>query len=177
MPSGASSNADAVTRRLLEFAASISFESRGASSSLGRDLLAAQAVDIRDETIAGQSPDGSAIAANRGEFGRRQGCKGRPPGGGLRPSRAGDAGRMLSLVEVAGEQVITATTAQMSYGTIDRVRRVAHWFTAGASGDDPSGAEGQPARPFFGISDEARAKRLAEIRAFVRAQIGRFNGS
>jgi len=173
--SGASSNAAAVAAKIAKLIASVSFESQGDDQSLGRDLLAAVGQDIIKETSRDQrSPDGSPLAPNRGKYGERKRSKNLHVGAGLRSKARGDDGRMLSEMEIVGEQTITPDTATMRFGRSDRSRRVAGWFTNGDSGDDPSGAEGAPARPFYGMSAASKAARTAEIRAFVRDLIAEF---
>jgi len=153
------------------FVRGVDFTAPGRQQSLGRDCLAHAVQGILDDTLAGQkSPDGTPLAANRGVYGERKAKAGLPVGIGLRgKKKAGD--RMLSEVEVRGEQDITPDTASMKYGRSDAARKKGQWFTAGGTataGCEPSGTKGQPPRPFYGLSTGTVANIMAECRDFVR---------
>ena len=122
---------------------------------------------------------GTPLAPNRGKYGERKRAKGLIVGVGLRSKKAAQFPQMLLETELAGEVAVTPDTAIMKYGRTPASRRKAGWFTAGATasgGMEPSGAEGQPARPFYGLSAGTRAAISDECRDFVRELIRRWNG-
>jgi hypothetical protein len=181
MSAGASSNAGKFRAKFAALANAFDLTLPGASgSAFGKDLLANTAVDIRDQVVGdGVSPDGTPLAENRGKYAERKEARGLPVGIGLRSSRSGDAGRMLSHQELMGEQSIGPDEATMRFGTNDRTRKVGEWFTGGsegAHGCEPSGAAGQPPRRFYGMTQETQERRREECRDQLRRAIKQAGG-
>jgi len=176
--SGATSNAAAVKAKLEAFVQSINFTTAGRSQSLGRDCLAAVAVGIRERTVDRQQQfDGRPLAPNRGRYRIRKATRGLPVGVGLRKQGRGDAGRMLSLVEVQGRQEVEPEVATMTFGKDDQSMEVAGWFTVGShphSGIRPSGAKNQAPRPFYAMDANLRAMVLDLCHKFVIDLISRY---
>lgn len=121
---------------------------------LGKDLLGVVAERIADRNAAEQDPAGADWAANKGKYGEKKRAQGLPVGVDLRPE---NRGRMVSLVEVMGEQDVRPTEATMTYGTSEESRKVAEHFTDGRPGV-------QEPRPFYAMTpdDEAAVIERAE---------------
>jgi hypothetical protein len=179
MSSGASSNAAAVKAQIAAFVKGIDFTRPGKEGSLGKDLLSEAATGIIDQAIGNQqSPDGTPFAANQGPYGDAKREEGLPVGIGLKGHRGGSSERMLSLVEVMGEQDIKPDEATMKYGRSEAMKRRGQWFTAGSTavdGCEPSGAMNQPSRPFYGLGDETKANVREVGHDFVRDRVREWN--
>lgn len=134
------------------FDEAIDFTRPGTEGSLGKDLLKSQGLRILDRAQAEQGSEGE-WAENRGEYKKRKDKKGLPVGRGLGED---DENRMLSQLNVMGEQEVTATEATMRFGQGDKARNKGDWFTNGSEGEDGkrSGAKNQPPRPFYQITSE-----------------------
>lgn len=157
----ASSNLPDIIRTLDRLSGGLALDRDG----LGKDMLGAIAEGIADRSLSGQASAAGAWDENRGKYGEAKRGRGLPIGVGLKKGEAG--GQMLSLLEIAGEQTITADEASMRYGTEDAARRKASWYTRGSSGPgegEVSGATDQPPRPFFELDPaiEAEVARRAE---------------
>jgi hypothetical protein len=118
--------------------------------SVGNVLLDRQALRIQERAANGQGTKG-AWAANKGEYGREKAKAGLPVGVGLKPSDS----PMLSLEQIRGEQQVSGDTASMAAGTSPENQLKAQYFENGSTGSDgsKSGAKGQRARPWFGLTD------------------------
>lgn len=116
------------------------------SDGLGADLLGVVVERIVDRNAAQTDPAGVDWAANRGKYGEAKQAQGLPVGVGLRGEHRG---RMVSLVEVAGERDVSPDEATMEYGTSEESRTVAGYFTEGRPGI-------QEPRPFYEMTEDDR---------------------
>ena len=146
-----------------------------------------QALDFTREGLGDQAADAAAEAIhtrfvaetgaddrfvdNRGKYGERKRERGMPVGIGLHGTRVG--GEMSKYIHFAGVREIEPDEVILGFGADDANRRKGMWFEAGAfpSGDiEPSGAAGQPPRPFFHLAD----KDEEAILGLVAESIDRF---
>lgn len=124
-----------------------------------RDGLGDQACDAAADAIQSrfQAETGAddPFADNRGKYGERKRERGIPIGIGLHGARVG--GEMSRRIHFAGMREIEPDEVIIGFGADDKNRRKGMWFEAGSSpsGDiEPSGAKGQPPRPFFHLADK-----------------------
>jgi hypothetical protein len=154
----AQSNRGEIEDLLDRLAGGFNFETPGIDGrGLGEELLDVVAEGVIDRTLAEQAqPDGAPLAPNAPDYAKRPAKAGKPIGV--------LSGEMLSQLEVNGERWIDPERAEMTYGQPGSgARRKAEWFTRGSAENPPgdiehSGAEGQPARPFYALDDEIRAR-------------------
>lgn len=121
------SNVDIIAAKLDELHRCLDLTRPGIDGSLGRDLLANQAVRILDRS---RNQEGSlgVWADNRGEYKKEKDRRGLPVGVGLPPD---SIDRMLSLDNLKGERAITPSEAVMTYGITDAARDKAESFSPG----------------------------------------------
>lgn len=146
------SNIDEIEALFDRFDEAIDFTRPGEEGSLGKDLLKSQGLRILDRAQAEQGSEGE-WEANRGEYKKRKDKKSLPVGRGLGED---DEDRMLSQLNVMGEQDVTATEATMKFGQTEKARSKGDWFSNGSEGEDGkrSGAKNQPRRDFYAITSE-----------------------
>jgi len=175
---GAHGNDEAIGRLLRELYDTFDLTRPGRNGSFAEDLLDEFSTSVYARTVGeGQTPTGSALEANRGEYGKRKEARGLPVGIGL---EASSTDRMLSLVQLRGERSIEPELATAVYGVSEPARNKASWFSFGATGSgvqgEFSGAKGQPARPFWGFDDEMTARLVALCEARIEEMIRDLGG-
>jgi hypothetical protein len=137
---------------------------KGASRRVGDDLLDVTAVAIERRTVVEQrGPDGAPLAPLRPATIARKIAGGFPLTIGIQTYE------MLDLDQVRGEQVVTDTTAQMTYGTKDTARAKAEKFQEGGTNQSPRffydlGREGEELIDGY-IEDEVIAPYLDDLGA------------
>ena len=123
-----------------------------------REGLGDHAADVAADAIhsrfLAESGADAKFADNRGKYGQRKRERGIPVGIGLHGERVG--GEMSARVHFAGVREIEADEVILAFGADDANRRKGMWFEAGSTPSEdiePSGAKGQPPRPFFSLAD------------------------
>lgn len=162
------SNFPEIERVIQAIADSFNFERPGREQSLGRDALGVVTTSIQDRCRNETDPEGNRWAPNK-EWAQKDPRKRGKPVGIL-----GDSDNMLAPLQIQGEQDVTSTQAEVTYGTDEWNRRKAQWFTNGSrasdDGTERSGADNQEARPFYEIG-EAEERALDE---FFDAELDRY---
>lgn len=160
----ATGNDAQISRLLMDLANTFDLTEPGANGSFAEDLLDAYALGVIERTLgAGRAADGSALEPNRGRYAEKKAASGEPVGVGL-----GNSGsdRMMSLLQVKGERTITPDLASSTYGLSQPAKNKANYFTYGSTGSgvkgEYSGAQNQPARPFWGF-DSAIEEALTDL--------------
>lgn len=141
---------------------------------LGEELADIVAQGILRRTIADQRTSiGTALSPNAPDYAARKEKKGiRTIGVGIGPT----SGEMLSMEQIKGRREITPDKVVMTYGKSDDVNRKGQWFTSGSlagTGLEPSGAKGQPPRPFYDIDPETRAKVTEFLERYLQENADR----
>ncbi len=167
--SGATSNADELSQLFERLMGTFDMTQPGSGAdTLGKDLVATTAMGILGRTINDQlDPDQEQLAANQGDYLKRKEKAGKPVGIGL---AADSPERMLSLPQVVGEVEVEPDRVRMTYGKTEAAKRKAQWFTAGSNaslGMEPSGAQGQPERPFYALDEFIEGELVHQLSEHV----------
>jgi phage gpG-like protein len=145
---------------------------------LGETVLGVVADGIVARNADQKSPDGGEWAANRGKYGDRKRKAGLPVGVGIKKGGVG-SGAMLSQEQIVGARTVEPQSATMQYGTDDVNKRKASWFTRGSDGPgegEPSGAPGQPARPFYELTADDEDAMRAECEDHLARTVRELGG-
>lgn len=154
------SNVDEIAEWLRSLGDCLDFTRPGIEGSVGKDMLIGQAYRI-DERCSREEGPTEAWAENQGKYAKKKDTLHLPVGIGIAPP---SEERMLSILNLKGEQIITAKEATMIYGAAGSAsgpddpspRNKAAWFTNGSEGADGerSGAKNQPDRPFYEYTED-----------------------
>ncbi len=142
----APSNIDEVLALLARLGDPIDFNRDG----LADEVFDRSARAIRDRFQAETGSEGQ-FDANRGAYGEAKREKSIPIGVGL--VNGGEMGREAQFL---GRREIQPDEAVLTFGADETNQKKGQWFHGGAEGYDgcePSGAEGQPPRPFFALTE------------------------
>lgn len=135
------------------------------------DQMGDTAADAIHTRFVAESGADERFADNRGKYGERKRGRGIPIGIGLHGEHVG--GEMSQYVHFQGVREIEPDQVLLGFGADDANRRKGMWFEAGASPSEdiePSGAAGQPPRPFFHLD----SRDEDAIMDLVDEAIGRF---